>query len=832
MNHKRILMVGIVILLFISLPGSVEARWPPFTFRLTPTHHEGQITYDIWFVDRLDGVFTDLTIKVPVPEGTRYVKGSAQATTEVRFDGEEVTFFSAFLDRRSIRVASFTVEITDPEQTVFTTQPWLSWEGDLPGDYLANEVSIDISEPPPLDWTAPPRSRFHLEAKAVVMDDVITYEIYPINWRGRIWDADIKLPLPPGTTLLNVETSYPFVDSFDGREVTFFASELEFAYEVEPLRVQVSTLGVEDPIVVTHVWAGWKNVGRAVTRRQPLHEDTRTGDMVVQPHATQWVMPDDIGDTPFGNYDLATVAIEKGEDAFDFIFYTVDSIGPVGEPLIFIFYINNDCRGGLDYQAVYTHYDGHSWFQGWNDQKRGWNDPQPIEAVNPGPRLIRLRVPFALFQARSDTQEFCGVGRAQNLLDVYSRPLPDETAPTRQIWEVSRYKAALFEEIPLPSIPTTLQPVPTPAPSRQPTPSLSPTTDPTGQLAVPIDDGLGRYDVHIFSIPEGRLLDKIPNARQPNFRYDGERLVVNREGGGLENLYEYDLTNDTERQVSDSPTDSHPFYDPWGNRLVYGNAALTVGSAIFQPDGEDEELIETPRKPFIFVQCSLLPPHQETEPRCQDIAGQGMLVPAGLMGEIQGAYPVWTGNDRIAFNGCNSWSGFGLCGIYTVSAGSTRGFSQGSMPVQLTRDSTDIPSDTEGDLLAFTSQRDGNWEAYLIHLNGSGLTNLSNSPYNDGLPTISPDRQWVAFVSDRSGQWAVWLVPVGGGEPLRLFDLPDDPWGRGDRAWIQERISWGGQAAEPPPPQSAVPNLPTPDYYELYTPTPNPDLTSTEITAK
>jgi hypothetical protein len=171
-----------------------------------------------------------------------------------------------------------------------------------------------------------------------------------------------------------------------------------------------------------------------------------------------------------------------------------------------------------------------------------------------------------------------------------------------------------------------------------------------------------------------------------------------------------------------------------------------------------------------------------------------MLVSAGLRDEIWGYHPVWTASDMIAYRGCNSWSRKPTsCGIYIVSSTSTRGFSDGFIPRQLTHSTEDIPSDTKGNLIAFTSHQEGNWEAYLMGLDGAGVKNLSNSPNsNDGLPTISPDGNWVAFVSDRSGRWAVWVVPVAGGSAHKLFDLPsDNPWGDGDRAWTNERISWG-----------------------------------------
>jgi Tol biopolymer transport system component len=79
-----------------------------------------------------------------------------------------------------------------------------------------------------------------------------------------------------------------------------------------------------------------------------------------------------------------------------------------------------------------------------------------------------------------------------------------------------------------------------------------------------------------------------------------------------------------------------------------------------------------------------------------------------------------------------------------------------------------------------------------MDLNGMGLRNLSNNQEaNDGLPTISPDGQWVAFVSDRDGQWGIWVVPTEGGQAEKLFDLPNIPWGSDDLVWTNERISWG-----------------------------------------
>jgi len=104
------------------------------------------------------------------------------------------------------------------------------------------------------------------------------------------------------------------------------------------------------------------------------------------------------------------------------------------------------------------------------------------------------------------------------------------------------------------------------------------------------------------------------------------------------------------------------------------------------------------------------------------------------------------------------------------------------------------PTDTAGTLVALHSRETGDWEAYVMGIDGGPLINLSNSPSSsDGVPTFSPDGQWVAFASDRGGSWAVYVVPSSGGTPTKLFDFPKpNPWGTGgDRDWMNERMSWG-----------------------------------------
>ena len=63
--------------------------------------------------------------------------------------------------------------------------------------------------------------------------------------------------------------------------------------------------------------------------------------------------------------------------------------------------------------------------------------------------------------------------------------------------------------------------------------------------------------------------------------------------------------------------------------------------------------------------------------------------------------------------------------------------------------------------LAFSAGLDGDGEVYAVNADGSGLTNLSNSPADDRCcPVWSPDGTRIAFVSNRDGNDEIYVVNV------------------------------------------------------------------------
>jgi TolB protein len=85
----------------------------------------------------------------------------------------------------------------------------------------------------------------------------------------------------------------------------------------------------------------------------------------------------------------------------------------------------------------------------------------------------------------------------------------------------------------------------------------------------------------------------------------------------------------------------------------------------------------------------------------------------------------------------------------------------------------------DGRRIAFESDRGGNWDIWIINVDGSGLTNLTRSPEVERFPAWSPDGKRLAFTSDRSGNWDVWGLNVeqtlqgpGNSQPRNLTKNP------------------------------------------------------------
>ena len=74
----------------------------------------------------------------------------------------------------------------------------------------------------------------------------------------------------------------------------------------------------------------------------------------------------------------------------------------------------------------------------------------------------------------------------------------------------------------------------------------------------------------------------------------------------------------------------------------------------------------------------------------------------------------------------------------------------------------------DGERLAFSTNRDGNREIYVIDADGSNAVRLTNHLNEDFGPSWSPDGQRIAFVSNRSGNDDIFVMNADGTGVVRL----------------------------------------------------------------
>lgn len=67
----------------------------------------------------------------------------------------------------------------------------------------------------------------------------------------------------------------------------------------------------------------------------------------------------------------------------------------------------------------------------------------------------------------------------------------------------------------------------------------------------------------------------------------------------------------------------------------------------------------------------------------------------------------------------------------------------------------------DGRMLAFCAQREGNFDIYVIPVEGGAEIRMTADPAHDDGPDYSHDGRWIYFNSSRGGEMDIWRIPAG-----------------------------------------------------------------------
>lgn len=153
-------------------------------------------------------------------------------------------------------------------------------------------------------------------------------------------------------------------------------------------------------------------------------------------------------------------------------------------------------------------------------------------------------------------------------------------------------------------------------------------------------------------------------------------------------------------------------------------------------------------------------------------------------------FPDWSGDGRHIV--CREAGTTNALDIIDLETGNARVLATGPAHYNFPSWS---PTD---DVIAFTTDIDGDYEIYSIRADGSKLTRLTRSPGNDAHSAWSPDGKWIAFASARSGfkdeavlhpanpqpYGEIYVMRADGSE---AHALTDEPFEKGTPTWIPTR---------------------------------------------
>ena len=141
--------------------------------------------------------------------------------------------------------------------------------------------------------------------------------------------------------------------------------------------------------------------------------------------------------------------------------------------------------------------------------------------------------------------------------------------------------------------------------------------------------------------------------------------------------------------------------------------------------------------------------------RCATLAGCSLLATLLLAASAHAAFPGTNG--KLAFEQSED--------IWTANPDGTGATNLTNTPNSIDRGASWSP---DGTRIAFTSNRDGNFEIYVMNADGSGQVRLTVNAVDDIEPSLAPDGTTIVFAR----QAHIWRMSADGSTPVQLTTGP------------------------------------------------------------
>ncbi len=241
------------------------------------------------------------------------------------------------------------------------------------------------------------------------------------------------------------------------------------------------------------------------------------------------------------------------------------------------------------------------------------------------------------------------------------------------------------------------------------------------------------YDLYLADATGGQPTLLLENASDPGFSPDGAYIVYHSSAPNSVGLRIIRSDGSEDKALTTSGSDRNPRFSPDGARVLFSNIDNSTLHTINR-DGTDR----------------------------RDLG--------------QGKYPDWSPDGRqIVYQGC---VGGGKCGLIVANA-------DGSNPRQITTHANDSMPRWRYGNVTFLSDRDGNFEIYVINPDGTWLRRITRNPATDIMPVWDPNGIRLAFRSDRGGDPAVYVTTGIGGADFRHFSAAFGA------EWTLAGMDWG-----------------------------------------